>query len=97
VFAQTLWDRQDRHEGRSFLPLTSNLRIRGMDRSKSAIRRRMSTETTKVKRDRYRLEIKVSEEQKGLIARGAAAAGKGISEFVRSAAEKAATEALKAK
>ena len=43
---------------------------------------------------RYRIEIKVSAEQKDLIVRGAAAAKQGISEFVRSAAEKAAREAL---
>ena len=44
---------------------------------------------------RNRIEIKVSETQKDLIVRGAAASGKGISEFVRLAAENAATAALK--
>jgi uncharacterized protein (DUF1778 family) len=44
---------------------------------------------------RHRIEIKVSETQKDLITRGAAAAKQGISEFVRQAAERAANEALK--
>lgn len=44
---------------------------------------------------RHRIEIKVSEAQKDLITRGAAAAKQGISEFVRLAAERAANEALK--
>ncbi len=44
---------------------------------------------------RHRIEIKVSEAEKNLITRGAAAAKKGISEFVREAAEHAANEALK--
>lgn len=43
---------------------------------------------------RYRIEVKVSEEQKDLITRAAAATRKGISEFVRDAAEKAAHDAL---
>jgi uncharacterized protein (DUF1778 family) len=45
-------------------------------------------------RTRHRIEIKVSESQKDLITRGAAAAKQGISEFVRLAAERAANEAL---
>jgi len=47
------------------------------------------------KRDRYRIEIKMSADEKDLITRGAAAAKQGISEFVRVAAARAATEALK--
>jgi uncharacterized protein (DUF1778 family) len=43
---------------------------------------------------RHRIEIKVNEAQKNLIARGAAAAKQGISEFVRLAAERAAHDAL---
>jgi uncharacterized protein (DUF1778 family) len=46
-------------------------------------------------RRRNRIEIKLSEAQKDLIVRGAAASGKGISEFVRLAAENAAAAALK--
>jgi uncharacterized protein (DUF1778 family) len=45
-------------------------------------------------RDRYRIEIKVTREQKDLIALGAEASKQGISEFVRSAAEVAARKAL---
>jgi hypothetical protein len=45
-------------------------------------------------RSRHRIEIKLNEEQKMLIVRGAQAAGVGISEFVRSAAEAAARAAL---
>lgn len=44
---------------------------------------------------RHRIEVKVTGEQKDLIARAAAASRKGISEFVRDAAEKAAQETLK--
>lgn len=44
---------------------------------------------------RHRIEIKVSAEQKDLIVRGAAVAKKGVSEFVRSAAEHAAREIVK--
>jgi uncharacterized protein (DUF1778 family) len=55
----------------------------------------MEAELNEPKRSRHRIEIKVSEVQKDLITRGAAAARKGISEFVREAAERAATEALK--
>lgn len=46
-------------------------------------------------RDRYRIEIKVTREQKDLIARGAEVSKQGISEFVRLAAEDAAREALR--
>lgn len=46
---------------------------------------------------RHRIEIKVSEAQKDLISRAAAARSQGISEFVRSCAEKAAAEILKGK
>jgi len=55
----------------------------------------MEAESNEPKRSRHRIEIKVSEEQKDLIARAAAATRQGISEFVRAAAERAATEALK--
>lgn len=41
---------------------------------------------------RCRIEIKVSLAQKDLISRGAAASGQGLSEFVRSTAERAAAE-----
>jgi uncharacterized protein (DUF1778 family) len=43
---------------------------------------------------RYRIEIKVTEEQKDLIKRAAAARKLGMSEFVRNCAEKAAREIL---
>lgn len=43
---------------------------------------------------RHRIEIKVSEEQKDLIARAAEIARQGISEFVRAAAERAARELI---
>jgi len=43
---------------------------------------------------RHRIEIKVSAEQKELIARAAAFSKTGISEFVRTAAERAARETL---
>jgi uncharacterized protein (DUF1778 family) len=46
-------------------------------------------------RSRHRIEIKVSEGQKDLITRGAAAAKQGVSEFVRLAAERAANDALR--
>ena len=55
----------------------------------------MDDQQTPGKRDRYRIEIKVTEAQKDLIARGAAEVRQGISEFVRAAAEKAARDALK--
>jgi len=57
----------------------------------------MEAESTEPKPSRHRIEIKVSEKQKDLIARAAAAKGQGISEFVRTAAEHAATEALKSR
>ena len=44
---------------------------------------------------RHRIEIKLSPEQKDLIARGARARGLGISEFVRLAAAAAAKAALR--
>jgi len=43
---------------------------------------------------RHRIEIKVSEEQKDVIVRGAELARQGISEFVRTAAERAARELI---
>jgi hypothetical protein len=43
---------------------------------------------------RHRIEIKVSEQQKALIVRAAEIAGVGVSEFVRSAAERAARAAV---
>jgi len=43
---------------------------------------------------RHRIEIKVSDSQKDLIARAAEVKGKGLSDFVRSAAEEAAKAAL---
>ena len=46
-------------------------------------------------RDRFRIEIKVSRDQKELIRRGAEASKQGVSEFVRLAAEQAAKEALR--
>lgn len=55
----------------------------------------MDVNSNESNRSRHRIEIKLSAEQKDLIVRGAAAARQGISEFVRSAAERAATEALK--
>jgi hypothetical protein len=44
---------------------------------------------------RHRIEIKVTEAQKDLIRRAAAAQKTGLSEFVRTCAEKAARETLK--
>jgi uncharacterized protein (DUF1778 family) len=55
----------------------------------------MDDQETPVKRDRHRIEIKVSEAQKDLITRGALASRQGISEFVRGAAERAAEAILK--
>ena len=43
---------------------------------------------------RHRVEIKLSEEQKALIARAAALTKQGLSEFVRYAAESAAREVV---
>ncbi len=56
-----------------------------------------STEQKPDRPTRHRVEIKLSEEQKDLIARGAALARQGISEFVRSAAERAARDLIAAK
>ena len=54
----------------------------------------MEDRASSAKRDRFRIEVKVTEAQKELITRGAVATGQGISEFVRAAAESAAREAL---
>lgn len=43
---------------------------------------------------RHRIEIKVSKDQKDTIVRGAALAKQGLSEFVRSAAERAARDLI---
>lgn len=43
---------------------------------------------------RHRIEIKVSEEQKSTIVRGASLAKQGISEFVRTAAERSARDLI---
>lgn len=43
---------------------------------------------------RRRIEIKVSEEQRNLITRGAALAKQGISEFVRTVAEREARDLI---
>ena len=43
---------------------------------------------------RHRIEIKLSEEQKATIVRGAALAKQGVSSFVRDAAERAARELI---
>jgi uncharacterized protein (DUF1778 family) len=43
---------------------------------------------------RLRIEVKVSEEQKDIITRAADIAKQGVSEFVRSAAERAARDLL---
>lgn len=43
---------------------------------------------------RYRIEIKLSEQEKALIVQGAELAGKGVSAFVRDAAERAARAAI---
>ena len=43
---------------------------------------------------RHRIEIKVSEEQKELIVKAAALAKRGLSEFVRGAAERAARDLI---
>jgi len=43
---------------------------------------------------RHRIEIKVSEQEKDLIVRAAGLAKQGISEFVRSAVERAARELI---
>jgi hypothetical protein len=45
-------------------------------------------------KNRHRIEIKVTEAQKSLIIRAAAASRQGISEFVREVTERAATEVL---
>lgn len=50
--------------------------------------------TPEERRNRYRIEIKLTEAEKDLIARGAAARKQGLSQFVRSAAEDAARAAL---
>jgi uncharacterized protein (DUF1778 family) len=47
------------------------------------------------KSTRLRIEVKVSPEQKDLFERASAQTKQGVSEFVRSAAEKAARELLK--
>jgi uncharacterized protein (DUF1778 family) len=59
-----------------------------------AERARMENSEQTPSASRYRIEIKVSREQKELITLGAAAAKQGISQFVRSAAEEAARRAL---
>lgn len=43
---------------------------------------------------RHRVEVKLSEEQKDVITRGAALAKQGLSEFVRTAAENAARDLI---
>jgi uncharacterized protein (DUF1778 family) len=43
---------------------------------------------------RHRIEIKLSEDQKETITRGASLAKQGVSEFVRSVAEKAARDLI---
>lgn len=48
----------------------------------------------RVRPTRHRIEIKVSEEQKELFNRAADATRQGVSEFVRSAAERAARDLL---
>lgn len=45
---------------------------------------------------RYRVEIKVSEEQRELFTRAAAISKQGLSEFVRAAAERAARDVVAA-
>ena len=52
--------------------------------------------TSRPRRDRFRIEIKVTEAQKDLIFRAAAQQKQGMSEFVRASAEKAARDILKA-
>jgi hypothetical protein len=46
------------------------------------------------KPSRHRIEIKLSEQEKALIVQGAELAGKGVSAFVRDAAERAARELI---
>jgi uncharacterized protein (DUF1778 family) len=58
----------------------------------------METRTPQPDRpSRHRIEIKVSKEQKDMIARGAALAKQGVSEFVRRAAELAARDLISKK
>jgi uncharacterized protein (DUF1778 family) len=52
----------------------------------------MENPETKSKSSRLRIEVKVSAEQKDLFERAATLAKQGVSEFVRSAAEKAARD-----
>ena len=54
----------------------------------------MEDSDTQSKSARYRIEIKLTAEQKELITRGAAASRLGLSEFVRNAAERAARDVL---
>jgi len=54
----------------------------------------METVDGKALPTRHRIEIKVSEEQKDVIVRGAEIARQGISEFVRAAADRAARELI---
>ena len=54
----------------------------------------METIEGKAATTRHRIEIKVSEEQKDVIVRGAELAKQGISEFVRTAAERVARELM---
>jgi uncharacterized protein (DUF1778 family) len=48
-------------------------------------------------RTRYRVEVKLSQDEKNLISKAAALSGVGISAFVRGAAERAAREVVSAR
>lgn len=54
----------------------------------------METNKEKERPARYRIEIKLSKEEKQIIVRGAELANQGVSAFVRSAAERAARELM---
>lgn len=53
-----------------------------------------NTEQASRPASRYRIEIKLSEQEKALIVQGAELTGKGVSAFVRDAAERAAREVI---
>jgi len=54
----------------------------------------MAKDNSEERPTRHRIEIKVSKDQKETIAKGAALAKQGISEFVRNAAERFAKDLL---
>ena len=57
----------------------------------------MADDNAGAPRPRYRIEIKLSADEKALITRGAAVTKQSLAEFVRTAAENAAKAALSTK